>query len=93
MTASNSSYNPHRHQFNPEYVKRWNEAKPSERKKLLSDAGYQAVNAHAHRAWAFIPPHVREDVITVIKHMNKKARETQEKTTEQRPKQYWYDNI
>lgn len=88
MIAANTSYNPNRHQFKPEYVKEWNEATPSARKKLLSDAGYPSGNTYAHRGWAFIPAHVREDVIAVIKH-NNKAKITSSEPTGTAHTQWW----
>lgn len=69
MIAASTSYHPNRHQFKPEYVKHWNDAKPSERTKLLKDAGFGATNHYSYRTWAFIPPHVREDVIAVLKRI------------------------
>lgn len=49
------------------YAQTWNELKPSQRKKLMQDAGYQAHHHYSHRAWSFIPFAIREDVIAVIK--------------------------
>lgn len=92
MIAVSTSYNPNRHQFMPEYVDHWNKAKPSERRKLLSDAGYPTGNSYTHRAWAFVPEKIREDVIAVIKRQ--RAAIAAKPTPSPKPaKEFWYDKL
>ena len=49
------------------YAEQWNGQKPTQRKKLMQEAGYQTNHHWSHRAWSFIPFSVREDVIAVMK--------------------------
>jgi hypothetical protein len=77
-------------QLQEKYAKSWNDKKPSQRKKLLQEAGYPASNHYSYRAWEFIPSQMRIDVMAVIDHQVRQvlANKTLTKTTEKA--EPWY---
>lgn len=78
------------------YAQAWNDRTPSQRKKLMQDAGYQAYHHWSHRAWQFIPFPIREDVIAVLKRQKsastpKPAALASESTAQPARKPYWWE--
>jgi hypothetical protein len=88
MSASAQHQSPnYQQQMQPKYADAWNNKKPSQRKKLLADAGYPAGNASAYRAWPYIPEQQRIDVMAVLDHQQ---RQQQTQTTIQAKPAYWW---
>lgn len=78
-------------QLQPKYANIWNGKTPSERKKLLQDAGYPASNHYSYRAWEFITSQMRIDVIAVIDHQERKQA-AQAAQTQPTRSYWWQDN-